>query len=71
LTYDPDAKPSYELLKACLVWEDERPNGLTPQGYERLCDLWIARSFLHRGMPLNSGAFDPYYFERAWLQALD
>jgi hypothetical protein len=70
LTYDPAEQPAYEYIKGCLVWRDERPDGMTPMGYERLCDLWIARSYLHRGMPLNSGPFDPDYFEKAWKHAL-
>ena len=70
LTYDPTCKPGFEILKACLIWPDECPYNLTPEGYEKLCDLWIARSFIHRGLPFSSWPLAPEYFERAWDEAL-
>ena len=71
LQYDPAAEPSFELLKGCLIWVDERADGLTSDGYERLCDLWIARSFLHRCEPFSSHPLDPEYFGRVWEEALN
>jgi hypothetical protein len=70
LTFDPQAKPSFELLKGCLVWADERANNLTSEGYDRLCDLWIARSLIHRGEPLDSLSIGGDRFKNAWEQAL-
>ena len=70
LTYDPSLKPGFELLKGCLIWEDERPDGLTPENYEKLCDLWIARSCLHRGLAIGEGTLDPQYFKDAWDAAI-
>ena len=69
LRYDAALKPSFELIKSCLVWEDERPEGLTPDGYDKLCDLWIARSFIHRNLPFSSWTLAPDYFEGAWKAA--
>jgi len=71
LQYEADAAPAFELLKACLVWPDERPTNLTSEGYEKLCDLWIARACLHRGQPIGSGTLDAPSFQRAWQEALD
>jgi len=34
LVYNPSLKPGYEALKDALIWSDERPDGLTPEGYE-------------------------------------
>jgi hypothetical protein len=51
--YDPAAEPGYAAIKGCLVWRDERPINITPEGYDRLCDLWIARSYLHRDLPMS------------------
>ena len=31
LQFDPTAKPGLELLKSCLIWPDERPDGLTSE----------------------------------------
>ena len=70
LVYDPSLEPSYEFLKGCLVWEDERPSGLTPDAYDILCDLWIARSLLHRGLSLADHPLDPQYCEDIWQRAL-
>ena len=60
---DPKAEPSFELLKGCLVWADEHPNGLTPDGYSTLCDLWGARGYLHRGRPM------PEHLRAIWEEA--
>jgi hypothetical protein len=49
LRFDPDATPAFEAIKGCLVWPDETPDGISPEGYERLSDLWVARSMLHQG----------------------
>jgi Fe-S-cluster formation regulator IscX/YfhJ len=32
LVFDPTCEPSYELLKACLVWSDERPTEISNDG---------------------------------------
>ncbi len=56
-------------MKDALVWEDERPDGLSLHGYEKLCDLWIARSFIHRKIPFSNWKLDPEYFEKVWLEA--
>jgi hypothetical protein len=50
--YDPAAEPGYEAIKGCLIWSDERPVNITSEGYDKLSDLWIARSYIHRGLPL-------------------
>ena len=70
LTYDPAATPGFELLKGCLVWADERPDGLTSEGWDRLTDLWAARSFMHRGEPFTDKQFGGRQYEKAWNQAL-
>ena len=70
LTYDPKAEPSYELLKSCLVWPDERPEEITNEGYEVLCDLWIVRGFMHRNVAVDEWGLDPPYFQRIWQEAL-
>src|SRR5262245_35937210 len=66
LAFDPRCEPSYELLKACLVWPDERPAQISKEGYELLCDLWIVRGFLHRGLPPEKWGLDPGYFQEGW-----
>ena len=63
LRYDPAAQPSFELLKGCLVWTDEHPDNLTSEGYSIMCNLWAARSYLHRGEPM------PERLYTVWEQA--
>ncbi len=70
LVYNPELLPAYDMIKNCLIWEDERPEGLTSAGYESLCDLWIARSFFHRGLDPSAHALDPQYFKNVWQRAL-
>jgi hypothetical protein len=60
LVYNPALDPYYDFMKDCLIWEDERCElGLTPSAYEKLCDLWIARSFIHLDRPFSSHSLDP------------
>jgi len=71
LKFNSELLPSYDVMKNCLVWDDERPDGLTPDGYEKLCDLWIARSFIHRDIPFSTWELDPEYFEQVWKDAMN
>src|SRR5689334_4044145 len=59
LQYDPSLSPAFDGIKACLIWRDERPDGLSPAGYETLCDLWIVRGYIHRGIPRENWGIDP------------
>ena len=68
--YDAAAEPSFELLKYCLVWPDERPQGLSRDGWQLLGDLWIVRGFIHRGVPFEEWGLDPSYFRQVWEDAL-
>ena len=70
LSFVPSLKPSFDNMRDCLVWPDERPNGLTPSGFEALCDLLIARSFLHRGLDFSTYRLSPEYFRKVWEKAL-
>lgn len=69
LEYDSSLEPRFDTFRACLVWRDEEPAGLTPAGYEALCDLWIARANLYHGLELSEPC-DPDYFREAWNQAM-
>lgn len=66
LVYDPGATPSFEMLKCCLLWPDERAKNVSPAGYELLTDLWAVRGFMHRMVPRSEWGLDPAHFERAW-----
>jgi hypothetical protein len=71
LVYDPNLKPNFDSMRDCLVWADERPEGLTPDGYEHLLDLLIARSFIHRNLDFSTHSLDPIYFKQIWDRALE
>ena len=66
MVFDPQASPGYCWIKSCLIWEDERALGLTPQAYERVAYLWIARGFIHR----DSFCDCPEYCCEAWESEL-
>jgi hypothetical protein len=70
LKFDPELEPSYESIKGCLIWRDERPDGLSNAGYEALGDLWAARSFLHQGLDFSEHPLNPDYYRRVWERAL-
>ncbi len=69
LVYDSSLEPRFDALRACLVWRDEEPKGLTPDGYNNLCRLWIARSFLHRGLDFFAHPLDPEFIRQFWQRA--
>lgn len=71
LVYDPSLEPSFEFLKACLVWSDERPDGLTPAAYDKLCSLWVARSLLHNGLDFSDHPINPEYCRKLWQRAIE
>lgn len=69
LLFDATAQPSFELMKACLVWPDERPPHISKEGYELLGDLWIVRGYIHKNVPADHWGLDPVYFQEVWRQA--
>jgi len=69
LVYNPSLEPSFDVMRDALVWDDERPDGLSREGYEKLCDLWIVRSLIHRGISFTDWPLDPEYFGTVWSQA--
>lgn len=66
LELDLSLKPTFDLIKSCLIWEDERPYGISSDGYELICDLWIIRSFFHLNLPKEKWGLDPDYFYNRW-----
>ncbi len=71
LAYNPELEPSFDVIKSCLIWDDERPDGVSSQGYELICDLWIIRSFIHRDIPKEDWGLDPEYFLKRWAMIKD
>lgn len=67
--FDPKAEPSFEALKACLVWPDECPERISNEGREVLSDLLIVRGFIHRGVPREQWGLDPQFFLDRWAEA--
>jgi hypothetical protein len=70
LIFDASLKPMFDPMRDCLAWADERADGLTREGYERLCDLLIARSFIHRNLDFSTHTLDPAYFREIWERAM-
>lgn len=71
LVFDPSLAPRFELLKSCLVWEDERPRELSSDGYQYLTYLWAVRGFIHKGVPFERWGLDPEPFRHTWNDAFD
>lgn len=71
LRFDEGCEPSYDLIRACLVWPDERPHKISNEGYELLGDLWIVRGYLHRWIPPENWGLAPSYFQGVWRLALE
>lgn len=54
LVYQPELKPSYEAVKGVLTWRDEWSFELSQEGLEKIYQLWVARSYIHNGIPFSS-----------------
>ena len=70
LVYDSSLEPMYCSFRMYLHWPDELPNGISPAGYETLCDLWIARACLYHGLKLDE-SLSPAVFIRVWKRAIE
>ena len=63
----PRPNQTFDLLKYCLTWTDERPaTHLSNEGREFLTILWIVRGFIHRSLPKEQWGLDPDYFNEVW-----
>lgn len=69
LVFQPSLKPSFELIRSCLVWDDERARGLSKRGNDFIRRLWVVRSFIHQGLSREHWRIDPAPFENAWNAA--
>ena len=70
LVYQPELSPCYDPMRDALVWMDEWPRSISSEGFKKLWRLWVARSFLHRGIPFSSYRLNPDLLERIWSEAL-
>jgi hypothetical protein len=43
LALEPTLEPRFNSIGAYLVWDDELPSGITPDGLDVLSNLWTAR----------------------------
>ena len=70
LTFEADAGVSFNDITACLVWDDEVPDGLSRSGYHVVRDLLVARGLIHRGVPVEE--WDYGWTERwdRWNEAI-
>ena len=71
LVFDSSLEPSFDLMRDCLVWADEIPDGLTPDAFDYLCDLLIARSLFHKGLTLDDHPLSPDYCKTIWARAVN
>lgn len=70
LVLDPTLEPRFNAIGAYLVWDDELPSGITPDGLDVLSSLWTARSLFHRGLTFPDHPVNAEYSRRVWEQAL-
>lgn len=64
--FDSKLSPRFDAVKSCLIWDDELPRDITPDGYKFLCDLWVARAHLHHGHKLDEKLFNVSYYVGVW-----
>lgn len=70
LRYNPSLAPAFDIVKSCLIWRDESPEGVSPDGRRFVSLLWIYRSFMHQGIPEHSWPVDPRIYREAWEYAV-
>jgi hypothetical protein len=71
LLYDPNCEPSFELIRSCLIWFDERTERISNEGYGLLGDLWSVRGYIHQNVSRENWGLDPKYFQTVWDNALN
>ncbi|MES3021174.1 MAG: hypothetical protein V4857_06265 [Pseudomonadota bacterium] len=49
LVHDAHSRPYFDALRWALRWHDETPQQARGDGYQRLLELVVARSFIHQG----------------------
>jgi len=49
LNFDAELKPFFDPMRYCLRWEDEEPECVSKDIYEKYLDLLIARNYIHEG----------------------
>ena len=50
LQFRAELKPHFDPMRYCLRWEDEEPECVTKDIYEKFLDLLIARKYVHEGL---------------------
>lgn len=71
LIYDNSLEPIFNSLADYLIWLDERPDNITPEGSDKLQTLWVGRSLLHKGLSFADHEINPEYCALVWNQALE
>ncbi|MEM9906993.1 MAG: hypothetical protein AAF921_18410 [Cyanobacteria bacterium P01_D01_bin.44] len=68
LKFNSNLRPVFDPMRYCLRWEDEEPESVSKDIYERFLDLLIARSYLHLGRPKDRWySLEPTdYFRDFW-----
>lgn len=66
--YDSILEPRFNALSSYLMWNDELPSNITPDGIDVLSSLWVARAFIHHGFELPD-LFDRNHFIELWMLA--
>ena len=69
LVHDPSLRPSFEFLRAALVWEDESPQELPSPLHVKLTLLFAARSCLHQQKPLGGERLNQQALGEVWEKA--
>jgi len=71
LEFKPDLKPYFDPMRYCLRWEDEEPETVTRDIYEKFLNLLIVRSYIHEGRPKNEWYIikPTTYFSDFWEHA--
>ncbi len=68
--YDSTLEPRFNPLSDYLMWDDELPSNITPDGIDVLSSLWSARSLMYRGLTFSDHPINPEYSQRVWEQAI-
>ncbi len=71
LVFDTSLAPEFNAVSTSLYWEDELPEDITNAGMKVVRLLWIARSFVHRGLPFEGDETDPKSWRNLWQQATE
>ena len=71
LVFDTSLMPEFNAVSTCLYWDDELPGNISREGLKMVRILWMARGYVHQGLPFDDYKPGPEFIRRIWEKATE